>query len=1766
MPKLVFRVDVDTSPVKKFRTEIEQIEKTMVRIKGENFSFDHWLREFDRLKTELEKKKEQIANIKKELLSINPISNPKATLSLEKEYAQAKKDQESLVHETVNLSNKFGKAYDDLVATLEKAQKVTDGVTAKLIEQKNVVANLQSEVRILNAEYRNADKDKKAEILTQKTSKTKELEQELITLNALRAEQERAKLSVKSLSDETRNYEKVVGKVSGAQAEANLVMNRFEGALLKIGGLATLQRFASDVIRVRGEFQKTQVAFETMLGSKAKAETLMSQMVQTAAKTPFDLQGVADGAKQLLAYGTSAENVNDTLVRLGNIASGLSIPLGDMVYLYGTTQTQGRLFTQDVRQFMGRGIPLVKELASMLGKTEQEINKMVTAGQIGFPEVEKVIKKMTDEGGRFYNLMQKQSETLSGQISNLGDAWDGMLNSIGEDTQSLSSKTISMATIAVEHYEEIGRILIGLISTYGAYRAATIAYYAISKTYGVYDIATKELQFAATVKNIAATKAMTVQQALLNKTMLANPYVLVTTLIVGASAAMWILADHTSAAEKAQKRFDEQKEQSVKKEQEHKQRLEELVSAIQNEYTSSMDRVKAMKAIKDEYPALFQKYIDEKGHIKDLIALWKEYNEETGKEKVKENKSNYSNSQKLISEYEQVIGLWKRFGEDPNFHKNSLNESEKQLADKYKNETLSTLKSKLDEERNVLRNYQKEVRSDELAQWQLDLKKNTDVQLKVELDEMKRLQQARKNNKWYSLNVGVGSLKGATTESELQNRIDILESELKSRKISTYQEDFEAAKKAWEDAKKKLSEIEKDKSKFTSKQYEEAKKRKETAEKKYKDLGGITGSSLTKQESQAEKLRKQTDKYNVLLDKQALEQKRSVEDLQMKVDEARIKAMDEGSAKTIAEMELNFEKEMQAIDRQKEDALRKKIENARSVWEADPKNKGKSFDVTGIKLSDDEQKYFDELYKAAIADNEKTYSNLAYKYQSYTDERLAIEKKFNDDIAVLQEARKKAVEKGDTNEVAKIDRSIAKATVDKGKELMSHDFDVLKKSPEYVRAFEDLKNTSSETLSSLLEQLENAKQTAAETLNPEDLREYTTTIQEIMDELDSRNPFQALADRQKELAEAEKELAEAKKQLDAVNRGAKIVTGVKSISLGADGKIKIENTYLTATEALAKYNAAKDKSQKANNNFIKAEKTAREKVDELADAIKGIGDAIGGQAGEIISLMGDVALFATGTIDGISKVAQTGANAISAVEKASVILGIISTAIQLLQKISELGNNKAFKQYEEYAEKVKEINALTDAVNEYRVAALEAQQAEANWFSKDNLRNLRDYKALHDEVAKAYADKAMESQAVYQNQSGGGWLTGAFNWVMGNLSALSWWNKWKNIWGQGDYDKGQTAAINNLRIETRKKSKGFLGTGIGGKSQKTEDLVTWAKKQGLGDLFDDEGLLNKELAQSLIDNYGNKLVGQTKETLESLIKLREQYDEYIEQLHEYVSSLYEPLVDNFVDSLWDWFDNGKDALDSFKDYASDTFRNIVSDMMRTIVLEKVVGTFSDDIAALYEEYAKGAINEAELMKKVAERTNGLVDNYEQNIPTLQNIMEQVNGYLQNAGIDLKQSESSSQSSTSRGFQAMSQDTGEELKGRFTALQIAGEEIKNQAIEQTGLLSSINEKMSLLDLTNEDIPRLMANVPDIAGQTRESIASGYQPQITINFPTDKIESLASDVSSLKGIVDELRTNQIEKFNDVVEGVSKMAKNTPVMNKKIDSINDNIKKAL
>lgn len=291
-------------------------------------------------------------------------------------------------------------------------------------------------------------------------------------------------VSAQSMERQIRNFSNTaiseVGEVEDSFRKMAESAGRYISYYLVGQGMHGL---VNSIIQTRGQFQQLEIAFETMLGSTDKATTLMQQMVDTAAKTPFDLMGVAEGAKQLMAYGVSADKVNDTLVRLGNIASGLSIPLNDIVYLYGTTMVQGRLYAQDVRQFTGRGIPLVKELAEKYHTTADAINEMVSAGKIGFADVEGVLNKMTNSGGQFYNLMEKQSASLTGQIANLQDAWDTVLNDWGKSNEGLFSGAIAGATYLVEHMDTLVRILKAVAIGYGSVKAAIVLNSVATKGY-----------------------------------------------------------------------------------------------------------------------------------------------------------------------------------------------------------------------------------------------------------------------------------------------------------------------------------------------------------------------------------------------------------------------------------------------------------------------------------------------------------------------------------------------------------------------------------------------------------------------------------------------------------------------------------------------------------------------------------------------------------------------------------------------------------------------------------------------------------------------------------------------------------------------------------------------------------------------------------------------------------------------------------------------------------------------------------------------------------------------------------------------------------------------------------------------------------------------------------------------------------------------------------------------------------------------------------
>lgn len=299
-----------------------------------------------------------------------------------------------------------------------------------------------------------------------------------------------------------------------AQVEGTKIDDAFSAVAANIGkafaslmAVSTFTSLSKKIMAVRGEFQQLEVAFETMLGSAEKANNLMNQLVHTAAITPFGLQDVAGGAKQLLAYGIAAEEVNDTLVRLGDIAAGLSIPLNDLVYLYGTTMTQGRVFTQDMRQFMGRGIPVAEELAKQFGVTKDKVNELVTAGKVGFPEIKKAIISMTSEGGKFGGLMEKQSHTITGQLSNIDDAIDMMFNDLGKQSEGVINTALGAVTFLIEHYQQFGTIILSIVAAYGEYKAALM----VISAYNSY-IATQEAAIA-TEREAALAAAIAQAQA-----------------------------------------------------------------------------------------------------------------------------------------------------------------------------------------------------------------------------------------------------------------------------------------------------------------------------------------------------------------------------------------------------------------------------------------------------------------------------------------------------------------------------------------------------------------------------------------------------------------------------------------------------------------------------------------------------------------------------------------------------------------------------------------------------------------------------------------------------------------------------------------------------------------------------------------------------------------------------------------------------------------------------------------------------------------------------------------------------------------------------------------------------------------------------------------------------------------------------------------------------------------------------------------------------
>lgn len=844
MPKLVFKVSSDYQEVIRLRQECEKLE----------------------------------AQLKK--MDVN--KSPAAAKALETQLASTRQQMMGLVTEAAKAGAVMEK---DFKSNIYNASQSVNDFTQKIIDQKRVVKDVEHDVKRLGDAYKTALKRNPtgaAGLLSEYQSAKKTLDEEKATLFGLTQQQAEARLSVKRLKDEYAAFKEEAGETVEANEKMSVSLTKVLGV---IGGVTALKNFAKELVNVRGQFQQLEIAFSTMLKSKEKADKLMSELVDIAAKTPFDLQGVASSAKQMIAYGSSAENVGDELVMLGNVAAGVGSQLSEIAYLYGTLRTQGRAYAVDIRQFAGRGIPIYEELAKVLGVTKDEVSGLVKEGKVGFKEVEQAFKNMTSESGIYYNLMQEQSKSLTGQLSNLGDAWDTMLNEIGKDTQGIASAGISGLKGLIENYETVGKILIGLIATYGTYKTALIVV-RIAR-----DTLTARMELA-----ILVTKAQTIAQKALNTVMKANPYVLVATVLAGLVATMWAFHDSTTASEKAQQKFNEEQKNFANQEEERKKKIEELIRVIQDETETEFSKIKAYEELQRYSPALSSAYTREQLAVLNLAEANKELNKER-------DKNSYENILKNIQQWEEKIkslnASLKNAGQGAPLIASQI-ESAKANLNKWKSALSEYNRLKKETEEN---SKPVEVKLMEARSNREQIIREYNIARQILQEEQEKIKnfpfatipidvQIRFNNAQAALKGIDGTISGLESQREASEK--------------SYQQAYKEAKAVYE---AKLKAVE-DAKKGTESAYKKAVEELEAAEKSYKSLGGVIGDTLTKQENNAKKDAERQKKEQQQLAEELLQLRRTNQ-------QEEINLMEEGSEKKRRQIELDYQKEIDAYNKAK---------------------------------------------------------------------------------------------------------------------------------------------------------------------------------------------------------------------------------------------------------------------------------------------------------------------------------------------------------------------------------------------------------------------------------------------------------------------------------------------------------------------------------------------------------------------------------------------------------------------------------------------------------------------------------------------------------------------------------------------------------------------------------------------------------------------------------------------------------------------------------
>lgn len=1573
---------------------------------------------------------------------------------------------------------------DTLKRRIHESSQVVNELTAKIIEQRAVVKDVQADVKRLGDAYKEA----KAKgtygasgILAEYNAAKKALEEEKSALFALNQEKQKASLKVKELRGQYELMKK-------ATDDNVLSLGMLQKGFVALGGTMAVKAFTQQVIQTRGEFQQLEVAFTTMLGSAEKANTLMMQLTKTAAVTPFDLKGVTDGAKQLLAYGVAADEVNDTLIHLGDIAAGLSLPLGDLVYLYGTTLTQGRMFTQDLRQFMGRGIPIAEELAKQFGVTKDKVQELVSTGKVGAEEFKQAIMSMSSEGGKFGGLMEEQSKTITGQISNIEDAIDNAFNKIGKQSEGVINTALDGVSYLVENYEKVGKIILSVAGVYGTYKAAVLAVIAVEKIMAMARLA----QIKQTTLCQLATDILTKKMALLNTTMMMNPWVLAATAIAGLIAVLVNLETEADRVREVNEEYNNTLDETIRKEEEHERRVNELIGIAGDEALSTDTRIEALQKLNNKYPQIFAKYKTEYEwltHLRDIKAEIAELDGQTSHKKATVQKQDVDAriaqlEKKGSATYTTYTGMSGFTTYSQTGGRTAKEETE--LKELYK-------------KREQLA---KQIQKDKGDYYMTHLTGVSNADLDAQIKQRQNLLAKMKiEGKKYGKTT-TGGAQGTYTADELSAQLNNLNAEKNRRTEARYTPAQRKAQLQTElaNARKALADFDKSSTQYTVAEAE--KKRKELqdavtdAEKRFKAMGGSTSSSKsggkTAKQQQAEQERqiREQERLNEMERKQKLAHLRKTEDLELETRQAILDAQVNSSDKILAQYQLDFDKQKLAIERGYEDLKQKKIDDARALFDANPANKGKAFDESMVDTTYTKEE--EDNYKAMLQANEYAHQQNIEKYRE--TERSALNQYLKDygdyeqkKLAIAQEYAQKIKDATTAGEKMSLERQMER-------ELKELDMNQLKKEINWEVVFNDLDRVS-------LEHLKELKKNLKEALNGKDItaenaqiiaqqiervndaisnkqNEWKRVFGFVIPELEKQKRLkqeeleaqERLVQAEQRQAEALREVAEARQKIIDLAEREGVTIDTSTLNTGSEGDI---------TELFQ--NMGKNTSELTDlfGKLGKAEAGAAEATEGLAGAQAEAGMAAEGAGGSFAS-----------TVAILDVIFHTVNQQVQEANELFKELGLEDTKFgKGFDKFAE-SSNYATQGWEDFKSgnvlgvinnNIKAWAKLGDALGEWGIAGMGASDSSL-------LDDIEKLTASNKDLEKAVSNLAnmmeesavVDAQGLYEQQKQKTEQSMANTLEMMQRSAKAYNNGFLGIGGSHSSSHKINEGVSSSEWDRISK---LLGKNI----------------RSAGDFF---SLTSEEMykVQTEATDIYSHIKDLADDGYQDAAKFMDEYCEYWETLKELENAYFEKLTSTSFDSLQSDFANALLDMDSDAETFADNFEKY---MQNAIINSLVSEQYKPLLQKWYDAFASymvdGTIDAADMEKlrnggTYKDATTGKYESFtgwnsiSESAVAMRDTLKDMFGWY---GSDYKQEAST------KGFQAMSQDTGDELNGRFTAIQIAAYDLKDLATARNEMLTRMEQNQGSVKTSVEGITDALAitniHLSDIAKYTKHLIA-------------------------------------------------------------------------